>query len=73
MDLGPPRTLPEMRDLLGDMLRRYETADGAAPKEAWLMVDTADFLTLRRLHGVLVGLAPHQERVRAILTGKRFP
>jgi len=71
IDLGPARSIQEMRDRLGFLISRFEMADGSAPTESWIMTDRDDLLCMRRLHNLLVQLAPKQERVRDLISGGR--
>lgn len=69
-DLGAPLTLPAMRDTLADVLAYTETIDGA-PARCGIYLGPAQVQCLRRVHKLLEGLAPYQDRVRKIISGER--
>ena len=69
-DLGVPVSLPVMRDTLADVLAYTETIDGA-PARVGLYLGPVQVQCLRRIHRLLEGLAPHQDRVRKIISGER--
>lgn len=69
--MSKPPTIQEQADFLWLLRRRCEVADGEIAGNAWLYLDRADIEEIERLRLRLERMAPFEDRIRQVVTGRR--
>jgi hypothetical protein len=63
-------TLSEQADLIEYLLLRCRMLDGMTAGETWLLLTKDDCEQLKGLQARLDRMAPHEEKIRKVVTGK---